>query len=148
MYNPCQVTMICLLFLFLSTIIRAKKHAARKSTKRSLGINRHIYEISNVVYWLAKGKENLFLELKYRHLENNHVRNHHFSRWELDRPHQSSPSVFNIGPHTPTAPSTVQQHGEKSIGHIFWSEKSFTVFKWKPFVKQWNSMILWLPRWH
>ena len=28
--------------------------------------------------------------MKYRHLENNHVRNHHFSRRELDRPHQSS----------------------------------------------------------
>ena len=101
MYNPCQVTMMCLLFLFLSTIIRAKKHAARKSTKRSLGINRHIYEISNVAYWLAKGKENLFLELKCRHLENNHVRNHHFSRWELDHPHQSSTiSVQHRSTHT------------------------------------------------
>ena len=74
-----------------------------------------------IYYCLLKNKI-IFLEVKCRLLKTNQIENHLaiFQNENLTSPIVALPSEFNLGPHTPTAPSTVKQkHYETSVGHIF-----------------------------
>lgn len=63
-----KVTNMCLLLHLFSAIIRAKKHAARKTTNRPLGIK--IYGKPNVAYLLAKEKEILIFRIEIQIFRN------------------------------------------------------------------------------
>lgn len=92
----------------LPAIIRAKKHALRKTANRPFGIN-SIYGKPDFAHLLSREKENLIFRNEIQHLETNQMKNHLaiFQNENSTSPVIALPSEFTLGPHTPTAPSTV-----------------------------------------
>lgn len=137
-YYPCQHHFP--VFHSALPLLGTKKHVLRTTTtkKKPLELAEAFMESPMLYIYCLKKNKIHFLEVKYRLLETNQIENHLaiFQNENLTSPIISLPSELNLGPHTPTAPSTVKQkHYETSVGHIFLKPQIIYIFQMKTFVK-------------